>query len=450
MADPFALLDRLTDLERTPTARPYGEREYDLAGFRRWVAELGNPQDRTPWVHIAGTKGKGSTAALTESILRAAGARTGLFTSPHLEHFGQRFRFDGRPWTLDEFANALRRFAPLLSRRPAEELEGPHSLRTVFELLTALAFVEFGEWHATAGILEVGLGGRLDCTNIIAPAVTVITPIGLDHTKQLGSTIEEIAGEKAGILKPDRPAVVFAPTSERQARARDVVLERARQVGAPILEGTPVRVMSREVDGQIVEVSWREKSVTARLPLLGDHQAANLGLAITAAETLASAIGIDLTADHVATGASAVHWPGRLEIARGRPPLVLDGAHCPLSALALGRALHHLGFEPFTWLWGMQRDKDAAAFVHEFTAAAPPGAIRRVLAYQVPGGRGAQADVLARIARDAGLEAEVAPDPNAAFNQARQYGDAILAAGTLYTLSLFANLSRGKNHGPES
>ena len=439
-AGQFPLLQRLTDLERTPAARCYGDSEYDLSGFRAWMAAIGNPQNRTPWVHIAGTKGKGSTAAMVESILRAAGASTGRVTSPHLEHYGQRFRFSGRPWTLEEFAGALVRFEPMLDGRQAILLDGPHSLRTVFEVLTALAFVEFDDRKTAAGVLEVGMGGRLDCTNIIDPAVAVITPIGIEHTRLLGQTIEEIAGEKAGIIKPGRPVVIFEPISPQQTRAWEIINARAREMEAPILGPLPFEIRDRHANGQVVEIQWRSREINLRLPLLGDHQARNLALALAAVEVFASARGIELTEAILATGAASVHWSGRLEIIPGPPVLVLDGAHCPLSATALGMALNNLAHGPYTLLWGMQRDKDAACFLRELTIHAPTGCIRRVVAYCVPGGRGAEAEDLAEIAREAGLSAETAADPAEAFRRASEFPEALLATGTLYTLAAFAAL----------
>ncbi|MCB2156828.1 hypothetical protein KQI84_18270 [bacterium] len=441
-ATQFPLLQRLTDLERTPAARRYGEQEYNLDGFRGWVSRLGNAHRRTPWIHIAGTKGKGSTAALTESILRAAGARTGLFTSPHLEHYGQRFRFDGTPWPLDEFGAALERLRPDLTERQAKQLDNTHSLRTVFEVLTALAFIEFAHRCTTAGILEVGLGGRLDCTNIIDPIVSVITPIGMEHTRLLGSTIELIAAEKAGIIKPHRPVVIFEPQTEPQQRAREVAIARAQELGARILQPVPVRIIERRIDGQILEVQWRGRTIRLRLALLGDHQARNLSMAIAAAEAFASAQDITLKEDHLIEGAAQVSWPGRLEVLPGAPALVLDGAHCPLSASALGTALTQLSLGPFTLLWGMQRDKDAARFLAELTAHGLADQIARVVAYEVPGGRGADPETLAQIAREAGFNAETAPTADTAFATARAHGQTTLATGTLYTLAPFAKLHR--------
>jgi dihydrofolate synthase / folylpolyglutamate synthase len=213
------ILDRLLDLEKTPLALRYNDREYDLDGFRRWLADLGSPQDGLPFVHIAGTKGKGSTGVMIEGLLRELGYPTAFFSSPHLKHFGERYRYDGVPWTFEEFEANLERLVEGLSQRHRQVLDEPHRYRTAFEFLTLLALVEFSsrdrrlesanpDTPRQVIVWETGLGGRLDCTNVVDPVVSVITALGLDHTAVLGNTIEQIAAEKAGIIKPGRPVVV--------------------------------------------------------------------------------------------------------------------------------------------------------------------------------------------------------------------------------------------------
>ncbi|MBX3728359.1 MAG: hypothetical protein KF858_04170 [Candidatus Sumerlaeia bacterium] len=436
----MTILDRLTDLERQPRARTYSDEEYNLAGFRRWLGRLGNPQDATPWIHVAGTKGKGSTCALVESILRAHGLRTGLFTSPHLDHYGERFRFDGRAWTLGEFERALERLEPMLDQREPHPSRDKTWLRTVFEVLTALAFREFV--GVEAGVLEVGLGGRLDCTNVVAPRVCAITPIGMDHMHVLGNTIEAIALEKAGILKPGVPAVVFTPFDERRAHAHATIVARAHEVGAPLVEPCPVEVLDAFPHGQRVRVHLDSGVDELMLALPGDFQAANLGIAVRTAELFLRQIGRSLDVHALAHAAATVEWPGRLEVHAGTPPLVIDAAHCPLSAAALGRNLATLApvaAGPFVLLWGMNRDKDREAFARALLEAAGRDTIVRAVCFPLPGTRGATPQDLASTANALGVEAECALSPADGLDIAAAYATAargsVLATGSLYALT---------------
>src|SRR5437763_5546968 len=254
------ILDRLLDLEKTPLALRYTDQEYDLEGFRRWLAGMGSPQEGQRFVHLAGTKGKGSTGVLVEGLLRGLGFPTAFYSSPHLSHFGERYRFDGVPWTFAQFESALEH---LLGDPPAGRPAargGPDCYRTVFECLTLLALVEFGERgrrlraacpDAPPQVVcwETGLGGRLDCTNVVDPVVSVITALGLDHTALLGKEIEQIAAEKAGIIKPGRPVIVSRQYPEFYDRVWPVLTRRAAEVGAtlvpaweccPVLEARPL------------------------------------------------------------------------------------------------------------------------------------------------------------------------------------------------------------------
>lgn len=438
------LLDRLLDLERQPLARAYSETGYNLDGFRRWVDEdLGAPHRHVPWIHIAGTKGKGSTAAMTESLLRAAGLRTGLYTSPHLAHYCERFRVDGVALSLDAFDTELAAIEPFVLSRHAGG-QTPVSYRTVFEVLTAMAFRLFAARGVEVGVLEVGLGGRLDCTNIVEPAVAVITSIGLDHTKILGETLEAIAGEKAGILKPGRPAVCFADTGDEVvSRPHRVIAARARELGIELHPPADVEVLERAANHQRVGFSWCGRLVEARLHLLGDHQARNLGLALAAVELFTRQRGLVIDAEAIVRGVESAAWGGRLEVhGSARPALVLDGAHCPLSARALGVSLGQItpaAPAPWVLVWGMQADKDHGAFLRALLASAPPGTITGAVCYRVPGSRGAEAEALVHTARAASIEACEASSPDVALlgaiGLARAQGGSVLAAGTLYTLA---------------
>jgi len=287
-----------------------------LEPTRDALARLGNPQDRLRIVHVAGTNGKGSTAAMIEAILREAGLRTGLYTSPHLSRFTERIRVDGREITREGVVPLVR-----MVREAAPDL-------TFFETATCVALLHFAESGVDTAVLETGLGGRLDATNVVDPAVAVITRIGLDHTDLLGRTIAEVAGEKAGILKPGRPILAVAHGPER-----DVLDGTARRVGAHL---------------RFAYEDFSPWPGTVALP--GEHQRENATLAAEAARTL----GIEH--DAIARGLEGVRWPGRLERV-GR--FVLDCAHNPQAAASLSSALGPVD----ALVFGCLADKDPAATI---------------------------------------------------------------------------------------
>lgn len=323
-----SLLDELLDLEKAPAARSYTEKAYNLDGFRAFLESLGNPQRGLHFIHVAGTKGKGSTAALCESILRAHGFPTAMFTSPHLEHFGERFRFDGRAWTAEEFEEHLERFSTCLGPEQRLGFQGPHPYRTVFETLTAMALVAFREHRdrlraaAPGGrplivCWETGLGGRLDCTNVVDPVASVLTTIGMDHVALLGDSIEAITAEKAGIFKAGRPALICRQDPAAAHRVMKVVREKAAEAGSPVVRAwdhNPVRMGGE----QEVEFTLPDGTAgRAAMPLAGRFQRGNLEGAIAACWYAAKMGGGVLTADQTAEGISRVDWPGRFEIHRG-------------------------------------------------------------------------------------------------------------------------------------
>lgn len=323
-----------------------------LENMERLCAALGHPEQGTEFVHIAGTNGKGSVAAMLESILRAAGLRTGLYTSPHLVDFGERIRLSGKPMEPAALAEGVGRLRPVL-----EKLEGEGVHVTFFEATTALAFMEFREHRPDMVVLETGLGGRLDSTNVVDPVATAITGIGLDHREFLGSTLVEIAGEKAGIIKPGRPLVM----GRMPVEARDVILEKAREMGAPVTsagEGTPTRW---EGASCLQWLTWEGKAYATRLA--GRHQAANASVAL-ALTGLLRARGQVIPEEAVVKGLAEVVWPARFEILRNHPPLVLDGGH---NEDGLRSALEVwgdcFGGLPGTVIFGCMRDKDVSAMI---------------------------------------------------------------------------------------
>ena len=330
-----------------------------LETIRLLAVELGSPQESFPAIHIAGTNGKGSTAAMTEAILRAGGVRTGLYTSPHLISITERIRVGGEPIPAEQFA----RLATVV-RAAGERLVTRGQLPaspTFFEQVTAIAFLWFAEQQVELAVLEVGMGGRLDATNICRPMVTAITPVGLDHQQYLGETIGAIAGEKAGILKPGIP-VVIAP---QEPSARDVILARAAEVGAPVA-GVEIaaETVSRTVDlRQWVEFQTGRGSFDACLSLRGDHQRRNATTAVAIIEVLASA-GWSIGPNSIVAGLENCYWPGRLDLRSGPAgrAVLSDGAHNEAGAWVLADFLgDYCAGRPLTLVFGAMRDKDLAA-----------------------------------------------------------------------------------------
>jgi dihydrofolate synthase/folylpolyglutamate synthase len=332
----LAWLYGFADQERgvgwNPRASP--AEQWKLGRTRALLDLAGAPDRRLVCVLVGGTKGKGSTCALLASILHAAGVRAGLYTKPHLQTYRERIRVDGAALSPAEFADAVDRFprhvADLVRRHP--EAGAP----TTFEVTTALALEVFARAGCRVAVVEVGLGGRLDATNALAPALSVIAPISRDHTEVLGRTLEAIAAEKAGILRPGRPGLL---AEQRPAAAR--ALARAcRRLGARCEVVPPLPVAGeRPADQQVVLVpAAGAPPAPVRLPLAGAHQRQNAALAVAAARALARE-GIPIGPEALARGIEQARWPGRFEVVPGRPPVVLDGAHNDASALALASTL---------------------------------------------------------------------------------------------------------------
>jgi len=314
---------------------------------------LGNPERAYRVLHVAGTNGKGSTCAMIDAGLRAAGVRTGLYTSPHLIEPTERMRIDGLEVSRAQFARAFD-----VVHETAGQLElDCHP--TYFETVTAMAFWLFREARVQTAVIEVGLGGRLDATNVVDPALTVITPIDFDHQFYLGDTIESIAAEKAGILKPRVPAIL----ARQRPEALQVIEARAAELGVPITHTSQFEIRDLELDSRGSSFSG------LRCPLAGEHQVEN---AVTAALAL-KALGIS------PEGISEAHWPGRLEHVSPNPDIILDGAHNPAGARALAAYLKRFYPKRRIWLiFGAMKDKAVAEvaatlfpLAHDFIFTAP-------------------------------------------------------------------------------
>ncbi len=375
-------------------ARVKGERSIKTGHTRtlepmaRALAQLGDPQTRYPTLHVAGSKGKGSISAMLASVLQAAGYRVGLFSSPHLHTYRERMQINGELPSEAEIVDLLTRLRPVFDAMP--EL-------ITFELSTALAFTLFAERPVDVAVIEVGLGGRLDATNVIRPLVSVITALSLEHTDILGHTIEEIAGEKAGIIKPGVP-VVAAPNPPA---ALEVIRETATVRGAPLVQvglDVPYTVGEARPDGQWFEARRLTKdegrqtmdeghapshnghpsSLVLRpsgwsrywLPLLGEFQVANAVCALTAID-LVRQRGLTVSEAALRDGLAKVRWPARLEVLSRAPLVVADGAHTPESAALVVAALRrHLQFERLVLVFGALQDKDVGGMLDALLPAA--------------------------------------------------------------------------------
>ena len=325
--------------------------KFGLERIAAVLDELGNPHRACRFVHVAGTNGKGSTCALIESALRAAGHRTGLYTSPHLVEPTERIQIAGQPVSADQFTAAFDRV-----HQAAEHLldRGTIDLHpTYFETVTAMAFVLFQEMQVETVVLEVGLGGRLDATNVVTPELCVITPVDFDHEAWLGKSLQSIAHEKAGILKPGVPAVVASQHPEAQAE----IEQRAREIGAPL---TNVAGAWR-MEGLVCDARGSHfqavgpRTIQVACPLAGRHQAANALVAVAALDLLGTPVAA------IEQGIAAARWPGRIEHVAESPEIILDGAHNPAGATALAAYLDEFySHRRITLIFGAMRDKAVA------------------------------------------------------------------------------------------
>ena len=366
-------LERLTNPERTGLGRRFRKR-MNLDATQRLMELLGNPHERIHAVHIAGTKGKGSVAAMIESTCRAAGLQTGLFTSPHLVSWRERIRIGGACISEEQVAALADEVRPAVEQVESEGLRGP----SFFEALTAMGMLAFERAGLDLCVLETGLGGRLDATNVVTPELSVITTLGLDHTRVLGTTLPAIAREKAGIIKPGVPVVV-APQPESIERLMRRVADEA---GSPIRFAEAFSLLENEplspddvspgelpVLGERVAGSFHGSSFEAHLPLSGAHQAVNAGVAGLACEVL-QPDGHHLPPGVLKDGLEQVNWPARVELIGTQPWEVIDCAHNQASMRALMQALRRgLQWDRMIVVLGASRDKSVEAMAQELEAA---------------------------------------------------------------------------------
>jgi dihydrofolate synthase/folylpolyglutamate synthase len=345
---------------------PEDRMEPRMAPLYRAMEILGEPNRAFPIIHITGTNGKTSTARMIESILLAHDLRTGRFTSPHLSRVTERISIDGEPVTDETFVRVWDEIKPYLDIVDGELLVAGEPRLTYFECITILAFAIFADEPIDVGVIEVGLGGVTDATNVGDGQVAVITPISLDHTELLGDTEEDIAHEKAGIIKPGS----FLVSAIQPRDAAQVLLDRAREVGAEFrFEGVEFGVESRTVavGGQVVSLTGLAGRYGELLvPLHGEHQAENAAVAVAAVEAFLGAGERELQTDLVRNGLRAVTSPGRLEVVRTAPSIIVDAAHNPAGARAAAKGVNEaFDFSRLVLVIGVLEDKDAEGILAE-------------------------------------------------------------------------------------
>jgi len=364
-----------------------------LGRIRALTELLGDPQQAYPVIHLTGTNGKGSTAAMIESLLRADGLRTGRFTSPHVMSVTERITIDGEPISDERFDQVWREVEPYVAFVDDRKIDGV--AMTFFEIMTAMAYAAFADAPVDVAVVEVGLGGAWDATNVADADVAVVTPIDLDHTHLLGRTISEITREKAGIIKPGAHAILAGQSVE----AAEILLARCAEVGALAQrEGIDFGVIDRKlaVAGQVLRLAGADGPVDeVFLPLFGAHQAANAAQALAAAEAF---LGLKaLHPDVVREGFAQVHFPGRLELVRRSPAIVLDVAHNPHGARATAAAITEaFAFAPLIGVIAVMADKDARGILEVFEEI-----INHVVVTQVAStSRGMPAEALGEVAAE--------------------------------------------------
>jgi dihydrofolate synthase/folylpolyglutamate synthase len=396
--------------------------KFGLERVEELLRLLGNPQDDFKSVHIAGTNGKGSVTEMVSSILREAGFRTGMYTSPHLDDFRERIEVDGVPIPREALNSLVERVRPLI---PKVERKASHP--TFFEVTTAIAFKYFSQRKIDYAVVEVGLGGRLDATNVITPEVSVITNIGLEHTDILGKTIGAIAYEKGGIIKPGVPVV----TAERKREALEVFERICSEKDAELILLDKNAVVSKEkcdLTGCEFDLRTEVRGYNKlKVPLLGEHQIENAALSVLAAEQL----GIE--EKYIRSGLKKAKWPGRLEIMQTKPLLVMDSAHNPPAMRILRNSLKLFKYEKLILVIGVMKDKAIDDILREIAPATDYIIINKPNLE-----RAAEPEVIMKEAKKYGKKVKIVEDVKASVRYAKSIAcmnDMVLVTGSIYMLS---------------
>jgi len=428
-------LESFIDYEKIGGAYYTDERE-ELASMKALLNRLGNPEKNLEYIHIAGTKGKGSTAAMAASILTAAGLKTGLYTSPHLIDFRERIKIDGKMISREDTAAQVEALA---GAALAVRNDPSVGMLSFFEVYTALAFLYFHRQNCDLVILETGLGGRLDATNVIIPRVCAITLIGHDHEYLLGDTLEKIAIEKAGIFKPGVPAIIAPQPPEAEAALN----RKAQKIDIPsywLREGNQDNLPKNQICFQIHEESKEKRSFrfqgldkaydSLESPLLGRHQVTNAATAVAITE-LASKGLVDLSPGIIKHGLKQTVWPGRFQIVSREPTIVLDGAHNPESAVILRDTVkEQLDYEHLILIFGGMSDHNLRVVAESLFPLAD-----HVILTRSKNPRAATPEKLAELTGDLCKKHTLAPTTLEALKIAKENSnsnDAILIIGSLY------------------
>jgi dihydrofolate synthase/folylpolyglutamate synthase len=382
--------------------------------------ELGNPQSKYPIIHVAGTKGKGSVSALCASALQAGGYKVGLYTSPHLLDYCERIQVNGETISHEFMVELVDEARPAVAKI---------SKLTTFEITTALGFLAFAKLGCNAAVIEVGLGGRLDATNVVTPKVSVITSLSYDHMAVLGDTLAKIAGEKAGIIKPGVPVV----SSLQDEDALEVLGRVAKLNNSPFtLLGKDIKFekLRSSLDGQSlrIEDNLQHSTLNIQLPLLGDHQIENAATAYTALKTS----GIKLSNEAIQKGISQVQWRARFEVVRRDPPVIFDSAHNQDSFVKLRQTLdEYFPGKPVYLIFGASEDKNIPGMFAEIKPR-----LRKLIVTRADHPRALEAEKIIELANQAGLESEAVSPVEAALARALELsakdGSIVLSAGSMF------------------
>ncbi len=402
---------------------------------------LDNPEQGRKFIHVAGTNGKGSVCAMIESVLRAAGLRTGLYTSPHLVRFNERIRVSGRCISDDELAVIIHR----VEDAAADAAQEPGGRApTFFELTTAMAFEHFKKEGVDIAVMETGMGGRLDATNVLAPLVTVITSIGLEHTAWLGTDIPSIAREKCGIIKRGRPVITGNLPPDAIAVARDIAMER----GARLIEAADalsVQLLSQSPAGTKLRMESASASYgTITIPLPGSKTPENAAVAVAALESLSDTCALDLSPDIIRKGLQQVFWPGRFQLVSPAPPVIIDGSHNPEAAEALARSMEDLFPRmPIGLVIGMACDKNIAGFIHPFSSV-----VKKCWAVPIRSDRSLPPEIVANKSKAIGWDTKqttVRIAVEEASSWARAEGGVVCITGSLFLAGETLELQYGQD-----
>lgn len=421
-------LNTFTNYEEIPGIT-YAPSDYNLRHVEELLNRLGNPQLAARTVHIAGTKGKGSVAAMIAQVLSDSGYRTGLYTSPHLHTLRERISVEGSLISEAEFASTMAEVKPVI-----EIMKGDSAFRqlTYFEALTALAFAYFKKKRAEFQVLEVGLGGRLDATNVVKPLVCVITPISLDHTQILGSSLEEIATEKAGIIKHGCWVVI----SPQSVEAALVINNTCREKEAKVVQvGKDIgwHKTGGDFHHQSLTIEGRTGEYQVDIPLLGDFQLENAASAVAVLEILASE-GFTISAVDITQGLARVKWPGRLQILRENPIVLVDGAHNVASIRGLvSNVRKYFNYRRIFLVFGTSCDKDIAGIVNELVVLSP-----RVIVAEAGHSRAAPLSALVAEFSKRGIEPEIRNTISEAMSLAVSMADEqdiVCVTGSLFVVA---------------